>query len=528
MAAVVMSVSLASAAFGQIFVNAGPISIPDFGSASPYPSTITVSGVTNPVSGFRIRLKNFSHTYPGDVKALLVAPNGQAFQFFTSVGTTPVTNVNLTFAGESTAGLPTPMVSGTYGLSGGSDSFPGVASTFPRASNVTSLFTPNVNGQWRLFVNDFSSQDAGSIAGGWEIEFGDFGFLHTAVNTTVFTYQGRLEGVAANATVDLRFSMWDSEIGTNLINLVRSAVTVPGVTLNNGNFTASVDFGALPPSDRAVWLQIEVASPSGGAFTTLPVRQKMTNTPFASVALRLSDSTLVPDVAVIGGRQLDNTSFAGSSLTIRAAGQPNLSGFGTPGGELRLVGGNNNNASNSPTPGVSNGGDIALFPGFNHWNTGWNGNIRFHGGPLQREYMRIVGDNGNVGIGTTTPTAKLDVRGEIVMGANGDQRPMAARTAQRLTAGVVNNTGAIVSGTGFTSIRNGPGNYIIFWTQADGFSAIPAVLVTPLNGTSNILYSVQSINWNPNGSGSTTIQFVRSSDQNPIDVFFSVMIVGSR
>lgn len=519
---------LASGAIGQVFSNNASIAIPSSGNATPYPSTITVSGVSNPVGGFRVRLKNFSHTYPEDVVALLVAPNGQSYQLFKGVGSQSITGVTLTFASESTAALPNPIVTGTYGATGGTDVFPGAASGFPRANNLINLFTPNVNGQWSLYVRDLLTPDAGSFAGGWEIEFSNSGFAAVPFNSTAFTYQGKIDGVAANATVDLRFSMWETEFGVDPANQIRAAVTVPSVILNNGTFSVQVDFGSLPPTDRMAWLQVEVASPSGGAFTVLPKRQLLTNTPYASVASGLTGSVLVPDVATIGGRQLDNTSFLGSSLTIEAAGQPFLSGFGTTGGELRLKGGNNNNASVSPTPGVSNGGDVALFAGYNFWNTGWHGNIRFHGGLNQPERMRIVGDSGNVGIGTTTPATKLDVRGEIGLGNNGDLRPTASRTAQRINTALVSSGTGLFGGSGLASARNSIGSYTVSWTAADGFSALPAVVVTPLNGAADVFASVVGISRNLDGSGNATIQFRRAGDLTLVDVSFNVMIVGSR
>jgi len=179
---------LASGAIGQVFSNNASIAIPSSGNATPYPSSITVSGVTSPVGGFRVRLKNFSHTYPEDVVALLVAPNGQSYQLFKGVGSQSITGVTLTFASESTAALPNPIVTGTYGATGGTDVFPGAASGFPRANNLINLFTPNVNGQWSLYVRDLLTPDAGSFAGGWEIEFSNSGFAAVPFNSTAFTY----------------------------------------------------------------------------------------------------------------------------------------------------------------------------------------------------------------------------------------------------------------------------------------------------------------------------------------------------
>src|SRR5689334_25260898 len=46
------------------------------GPASPYPSPITVSGVTGLVGKVTVTLSNFNHTFPHDVNLLLVGPSG--------------------------------------------------------------------------------------------------------------------------------------------------------------------------------------------------------------------------------------------------------------------------------------------------------------------------------------------------------------------------------------------------------------------------------------------------------------------
>jgi hypothetical protein len=66
-----------SLAVTQSFANASFISIPSDGTATPYPSTLQVSGATNPVAKLTVTLKNFSHDYAEDVFAMVVAPNGQ-------------------------------------------------------------------------------------------------------------------------------------------------------------------------------------------------------------------------------------------------------------------------------------------------------------------------------------------------------------------------------------------------------------------------------------------------------------------
>jgi hypothetical protein len=56
------------------FTNANSIMIYDFANADPYPSTITVSGISNDVTAVRVRLTGFTHAFPEDVDAFLVAP----------------------------------------------------------------------------------------------------------------------------------------------------------------------------------------------------------------------------------------------------------------------------------------------------------------------------------------------------------------------------------------------------------------------------------------------------------------------
>lgn len=521
---------LTGTACGQVFSNTASISIPESGVATPYPSVITVSGVTNPAKGLRVRLKGFSHTYPSDNAVLLVAPNGQGYQLLNFTGgSVPISNVSLTFAAETNITLPARLESGTYQASGGGTGFNAPAQAVPRAASLLALAGGgNANGDWKLYVQDFGAGDLGAFAGGWELEFGDFGSVIQSLPGTTFTYQGRLDGAPANGVIDARFTVWANDTSVATGDRVAGPVTVSGIPLANGTFSVPVDLGANLPGDRKTWLQVEVASPSGGAFTSLTPRQAFTATPLAMVAAGLARNTVTPDVAFIGGRQVDGVSLNDTSLTIQAPGQPGFSGFGTNVGELRLRGGSGNNAASSPTPGLSNGGDVALYAGQNFWtNRGWNGNIRFHGGNNQPELMRIVGDNGNVGIGTTTPAAKLDVRGEVKFGATGNLSPVASQVAQRISAGIVNASGTLQNGVGFTPSRTSAGVYRVTWTAADGFTATPAVLVTVLNGAADVVVSVTDINVSPDGSGSAGIQF-RKTDVSFVDVSFSVMIVGKR
>ncbi|QYK47967.1 MAG: hypothetical protein KF838_14400 [Phycisphaeraceae bacterium] len=104
--------------------------------------------------------------------------------------------------------------------------------------------------------------------------------------TSAFTYQGEIQksGSPVTGNADLRFTLWDAVSGGNQIG---SQINRNNVAVSGGVFTVSLDFGidALKTGQER-YLQIELRSPAGsGAFVTLPARQPLSATPFATTAL---------------------------------------------------------------------------------------------------------------------------------------------------------------------------------------------------------------------------------------------------
>jgi hypothetical protein len=99
--------------------------------------------------------------------------------------------------------------------------------------------------------------------------------------TTVFTYQGRLNdnGSLANGVYSFRFALYDTVTAGNQIG---SALTNAPVSVTNGAFATTLDFGAGVFTGANRWLDVGVrTNGSAGAFTIISPRQQITSSPFA-------------------------------------------------------------------------------------------------------------------------------------------------------------------------------------------------------------------------------------------------------
>jgi len=161
------------------FSNPTAITIPGTGTgaatgapAAPYPSNITVSGVSGTVTKVTATIANFNHTFPSDVDILLVGPAGQKILLMSDVGGgTDAVNANITFD-DSGPGIGATVVSGTFRPTniGGGDLFPAPAPTGPYNSTALSDFNGlDPNGIWSLYVVDDAAIDTGNINGGWSL-----------------------------------------------------------------------------------------------------------------------------------------------------------------------------------------------------------------------------------------------------------------------------------------------------------------------------------------------------------------------
>jgi hypothetical protein len=162
------------------FSNPAVVSLPagapgtSSGPASPYPSMISVSGITGDIAKVVVKLHGLTHTYPSDLDILLVGPTGITCPLMSDVGGgNSISGVELVFDSTAATSLSgSGIIGGTYQPSniGINDAFDAPAPPSPYGASLTAFDTlAKVNGTWSLYIMDDESGDSGSLAGGWEI-----------------------------------------------------------------------------------------------------------------------------------------------------------------------------------------------------------------------------------------------------------------------------------------------------------------------------------------------------------------------
>ena len=304
------------------------------------------------------------------------------------------------------------------------------------------------------------------LAAGWSLSF----VAPAGAQGTAFTYQGRLleNGSSANGSYDVRSAVFPAASGGSP---VAGPLTNSAVAVSNGLFTAVLDFGAGIFNGNSRWLEIAVRPAGGGNFTTLNPRQPMTPAPYAIFAANagagggspwsLSGNNTFYNAGNVG---IGTTSF-GSLLTV---------GSSSTRGTLNVVG------SSTAAPAISltdprfvgGGNQYSIYSGLSSF-----GNLDIYD-QFAGAYRFTISSAGNIGIGTNAPQARLHVRGDIRLGANGELRATSGEENLRIVRGEVAASGDIIVGSGFTVTKGatGSGQYTVTFNTP--FSGSPAVTAT--------------------------------------------------
>lgn len=278
-----------------------------------------------------------------------------------------------------------------------------------------------------------------------------------------FTYQGQLSqaGTPVDGPVSLRFSLWnaagsgDPPVGGSVVGSVQALANVP---VTGGIFSVALnendEFGPTAFNGEARWLQVEVCADSGCATTTvLGPRQLITGAPYALGPWQLSGTSL----NYMNGNVGIGTTSPAFALHIKrtmpalalqddaaASQQTGYISFRTSASETGWIG---YGSAGSPDMMMANArpsGDIAFWAG--------------------AERMRIDYPTGNIGVGTSTPASRLEVRGDIRLGSLGEYFTPASGENLRIIRGKVSAAGNVSFGTGFTAVRASTGVYNITYT----------------------------------------------------------------
>jgi len=119
---------------------------------------------------------------------------------------------------------------------------------------------------------------------------------------TAFTYQGKLNDGPSPATglYDFSFSAWDASSGGNAFG---PTLSMPAVTVTNGLFTVTLDFGSIFIG-TALWLDISVKTNGAATYATLTPRQLLTPVPnaiYSSSAASAVSANVALSASVAGG-----------------------------------------------------------------------------------------------------------------------------------------------------------------------------------------------------------------------------------
>jgi len=247
----------AAPARAAVFSNTGPILIPSGGQSNPYPSAVTVAGLTGAITNVDVTLTGVTHAFPQDIDALLVGPFGQNVVLLADVFGGSISNVTLTFDDGALTAVPSPIISGTFRPTN-AGGFAGTppAPAAPYGAALTVFNGTVANGTWNLFVFDDFPFDPGSIAGGWSLDITTNGPVISSftppsgpAGTQVVITGSNLAGATSVEFGGIAATVFTVNSATQITATVPSGAASGPITVTtaNGHSSSSTDYQVSPP-----------------------------------------------------------------------------------------------------------------------------------------------------------------------------------------------------------------------------------------------------------------------------------------
>jgi subtilisin-like proprotein convertase family protein len=158
------------------FTNSAVITVPASGTATPYPSTLAVAGVTGFTYHMSVSL-TMTHGFPQDLDILLVSPGGRAVLLMSDVATAAnfsSTRIDFDDCAPRSLYASNPVTTSRFRPSnfgiGAGDTMPAPAPAGPYLNTLADFNAVSPNGTWSLYVNDDFDPDGGTISS-WSLTF---------------------------------------------------------------------------------------------------------------------------------------------------------------------------------------------------------------------------------------------------------------------------------------------------------------------------------------------------------------------
>lgn len=214
----VVGVSPASAASTATVKNTTAIAVPasGTGSATPYPSTINVSGLGTSLLGMKVVLRGASHTCTKDLDVLLVGPDGTKTTLMSDNGAPAIEFSGCTDLSKSSITFDDACADFSNSMPGGADicvrpsdndalghqgdAWPDVNADETEALNLSTFNGKNPNGAWKLYVVDDANADTGGFTGGWELQLNTSNSPPQADPQVITAYKGTSVPVVLTGT----------------------------------------------------------------------------------------------------------------------------------------------------------------------------------------------------------------------------------------------------------------------------------------------------------------------------------------